>query len=441
MEQTVKPRSGKTSSGRRERRFFRQYQRLEIVLLVSLVSFGIARPSSAAIEFAPVAPLAGTQASTDGDTNDYSPDIKTDGTGTWLAVWPQGPGGGLGITGGAAPVYVRSTDDGLTWSVPVLLRPEEADNSSGDAPAIATDRHGKWLVVWGKNLGELRRSESIDNGESWAPPQVVVSTSNLSGGPSLAADGSGTWVVAWQTLDTLGGTIDDDGDILFSRSVDNGATWSPPAPLNTDAAGDVYTDGEVSLSAGGDGTWVAVWSSYARAWYARSVDNGATWSSRTALGHVGSSGSARPDVATDRNGNWTAVWSVNEGLVQPDLDIWVSHSQDDGASWAAESRLHPYMTSDSRPDEVPRIAALGNGLWTVVWNTSDDLERTIGNDNDTAVSTSRDNGVSWSAPAAVSTVARRDGDAFDFSPRLDSSATGNTVVIWRSDNSLGDTIG
>src|SRR6185369_1920591 len=102
MEQTVKPRSGKTSSGRRERRFFRQYQRLEIVLLVSLVSFGIARPSSAAIEFAPVAPLAGTQASTDGDTNDYSPDIKTDGTGTWLAVWPQGPGGGLGSTGASS---------------------------------------------------------------------------------------------------------------------------------------------------------------------------------------------------------------------------------------------------------------------------------------------------------------------------------------------------
>jgi len=431
----------RSSGDKSERRTIRA-RSVQAVLVVALNTLQAVCPgiSSAGIEFAPVAPLAGAQAAADGLAADRDAEVETDGNGTWLAVWSQGPGGGLGITG-FAPVFVRSVDDGITWSAPALLRPEAADDASPSAPGIATDGQGKWLVVWGTNLFEMQMTESFDNGQSWGTPRVLVSASYLHGGPSAGTDGSGTWVVTWQSLDSLGGTIDEEGDILFSRSVDDGATWSAPAPVNTDAAGDFHTDAGVRLATGGSGTWVAVWSSYAQAWYARSADNGATWSARTTFGHVGLGGPSSPDVATDGDGNWTAVWSVDGGFPQSGLDIWVSHSQDDGLTWTAESRLHPYMSNDRGDHEVPRIAAQGGGLWTAVWTSGDDLGGTKGRDTDTAVSTSRDNGTTWSAPAAVSTHSRRDGEDFDFDPGLASSPTGNTVVAWHSNSSLGGTIG
>ncbi len=42
----------------------------------------------------------------------------------------------------------------------------------------------------------------------------------------IATNGSGVWVALWTSTDTLGGTTDSDADIHFARSVDDGITWS-----------------------------------------------------------------------------------------------------------------------------------------------------------------------------------------------------------------------
>ena len=56
----------------------------------------------------------------------------------------------------------------------------------------------------------------------------------------VTTDGLGTWVAVWQSGDSLGGTIGwRDWDILVARSTDDGATWTAPVPLNTNAASDV----------------------------------------------------------------------------------------------------------------------------------------------------------------------------------------------------------
>jgi len=49
--------------------------------------------------------------------------------------------------------------------------------------------------------------------------------------PELTTDGAGNWVAVWRSEDDTGG-IGGDWDILFARSTDNGATWSAAAPLN-----------------------------------------------------------------------------------------------------------------------------------------------------------------------------------------------------------------
>ena len=103
----------------------------------------------------------------------------------------------------------------------------------------------------------------------------------------MTTDGAGHWVAVWASDDSLGGTIGTDDDILVARSTDNGATWTAPAALNTNAATDSGYDEEPQVTTDGAGHWVAVWHSddslggtIGTDWdilVARSTDNGATW--------------------------------------------------------------------------------------------------------------------------------------------------------------------
>ncbi len=66
----------------------------------------------------------------------------------------------------------------------------------------------------------------------------------------------------WQSYDDLGGTIGTDCDILVSRSTDNGATWTVPVALNTNAATDSTYDEIPQVTTDGAGNWVVVWESW-----------------------------------------------------------------------------------------------------------------------------------------------------------------------------------
>ena len=61
--------------------------------------------------------------------------------------------------------------------------------------------------------------------------------------------------------DSLGGTIGTDFDILVARSSNNGATWTSPAPLNTNAFSDSGDDFRPQVTSDGAGHSVAVWTS------------------------------------------------------------------------------------------------------------------------------------------------------------------------------------
>ncbi|NIP86081.1 MAG: hypothetical protein GTO03_11145, partial [Planctomycetales bacterium] len=69
------------------------------------------------------------------------------------------------------------------------------------------------------------------------------------------------WVAVWKSAENLGGTIGTDWDILVARSTDNGATWTAPAALNTNADSDSGDDSEPQVATDGAGNWVVVWQS------------------------------------------------------------------------------------------------------------------------------------------------------------------------------------
>jgi hypothetical protein len=139
-------------------------------------------------------------------------------------------------------------------------------------------------------------------------------------------------VAVWASAENLGGTIGTDVDILVARSTDNGATWTAPAALNTNAATDSGYDAYPQVTTDGAGNWVAVWACgpIGTGWdilVARSTDNGATWTAPAPLNTNAASDSGddySPQVTTDGAGHWLAVWSSNEnlgGAIGTDWDI------------------------------------------------------------------------------------------------------------------------
>jgi hypothetical protein len=54
-------------------------------------------------------------------------------------------------------------------------------------------------------------------------------------------DGKGIWVVAWFSNEDLGGAGGDD-DIFFSRSTNDGVSWSVSQALNSNATTDLGED-------------------------------------------------------------------------------------------------------------------------------------------------------------------------------------------------------
>ena len=243
---------------------------------------------------------------------DRNAQVATDGGGNWLTVWRSN----TNLSGGTQDLDIlvaRSTNNGATWSHVAALNTNAATDSGDDySPQVTTDGGGNWVAVWTSydSLGGIgmdadilvARSTTQSSWPSWtwtAPAALntsAASDSGYDGGSAVTTDGGGNWVAVWRSGEDLDG-IGTDGDILTAHSIDNGATWSDPVALNTDAAtdsesGPTDTDECCQLATDGAGHWVAIWHSYedlggigtdADIFVARSTDNGATWTDPDAL--------------------------------------------------------------------------------------------------------------------------------------------------------------
>jgi len=397
----------------------------------------------------PISPPKPLNANAGTDTSgDSTAAIATDGNGLWIGAW---------ATFGTPRdiVFARSIDNGENWSFPLSLK------AAGNVfvPSIATDGQGHWVVVWnsddtiGGTIGaddDIIVVRSADNGQTWSSPAPLNNNAANDTGndtnPRIATDGSGHWIVVWSSNDTLGGTIGTDQDILVARSIDNGANWSSPIPLNHYAGVDVSGDTDADIATDGKGNWIAVWDSTDSLGNtigteydilaARSVDNGAHWSNAFALNTDAGSDSVEdgyPRIACDQAGNCVAVWAAFANGV-PSF-IRAAGSTNAGANWSDPVELNPGAGSD---DAYPHVATDGLGDWVAGWEFSDPQ----GGAPRTGVLVSRsiDTGVHWSLPAPLKANAATD-TVFETDAQVAADGHGNWVTAWRSNDSLGSTIG
>ena len=398
---------------------------------------------------------AGTDSGEDG-----SPHLATDGQGNWVAVWDSNENVGGTIGTDYDILTARSTDNGVTWSAPAALNTNASSDTGNDRrPSITTDGQGHWVCVWDSNetLGatigpdlDILVARSTDNGQTWTPPGALntnaASDAVTDGTAQVITDGHGTWIAVWESF-----LFGPDEDILFARSTDNGATWTFPAPVNNDAAVDIKSDFFVQITTDGKGQWIAVWERNDKPndtefdiQFARSADNGATWTDPAPVNTNAGTDTAEDyhtAICTDRQGNWIVVWESRDagppsgGPIATDHDILLARSADNGATWTAPAPLNSNAAVDTGDDSHPQITTDGRGIWVAVWESTDTLGVTIGAEGDVLVSSSTDNGATWTPPVPLNANAASDTKADAF-PQIVTDNRGNWVAVWESNSVL-----
>jgi sialidase-1 len=164
---------------------------------------------------------------------------STDGGATWSPKIPTQTAYNVEM------VTAESTDDGQSWQVigDIPIHPEH--ESDGYHELHAVEAADGTIISHIRNHNELHhyetlQTESHDGGRTWTMPHSI----GLWGYPAFllrTSDG--------RLITTVGHRRDPLGNQI-SLSEDNGQSWSPALPINTDSQGDFGYPSTVELSPG-----------------------------------------------------------------------------------------------------------------------------------------------------------------------------------------------
>ena len=284
-----------------------------------------------------------------------------------------------------------SADGGSTWQQSVM--PGEPwdhlrlalDPSSDRVYALAVDNtppnHDLRLAIstdQGKTFGAWRAIPGVGNANTW--------TMNHNR-PQVLSDG--TLVVPmwlWSTATPL--TVSSTYDFVMLRSGDGGATFSPPVLV-------------AKIPCPSDGTERR---SFQEGWYRPALNNRCGYNCFPVLA---------VDRSTAHRDRLYAAWFEPEGVDSFEhrlrTRIWVSWSDDKGASWSAKRRVEanpPAASRQGRPD----LAVAADGAVAIAWIDTRGYEEADPSGNSKSdvyryrifASASADGGATWSAATAVS---------------------------------------
>jgi hypothetical protein len=252
--------------------------------------------------------------------------------------------------------FRRSTDNGDTFSPMVNL----SDNSSTTNHKMAVSGSNVYVLWSNTSNGNVLFRRSADNGTTFGP---IVDLSNANGKnlnyyyvTAIAVSESNVYVT-WLNQTQIGvGQV--ESKLLLRASTDSGATFGNIVELCV-STGSTF---EPQLAAIGSNVYVIF--SDGGIFFKRSIDNGATFSSRTNVGNT--------TGATVQGGTWIAVsgsnvyllWMAYAPYYNSPTTLFFRASSNNGSSFGSVISPTDYLTwIDSW-----QLAASGNSVY-VMWIT------------------------------------------------------------------------
>ena len=258
----------------------------------------------------------------------------------------------------------RSVDEGRTFSTPQPML-SEAGQRFGTPLLLPS---GRVVVAWldlrnnkaAKARGQSYKDTGVavawsdDNGQSFKGKAILADYSCDCCRMAAAVDPDGHAVFAWRqvfdgtTRDHAAARLNDDGTLgPLHRIAEDG--WKIDAcPMHGP-----------SLAIGPDGIWHATWftgaAGKAGLYYARSSDQGTTFSPPQALGNPANK-PTRPQVVAASGANVWRAWKEFDGQI---TTVQVQHSSDAGVTWSATAAV----ASTQGASDHPQLLANGNGVY------------------------------------------------------------------------------
>jgi hypothetical protein len=237
---------------------------------------------------------------------------------------------------------------------------------SGD-PCIVSDKFGNFYYLHLSNpqegnwLDRIVCQKSSDNGVTWSDGSYMGWVEPKDQDKEWATvDFSNNYIyTTWTQFDTYGSSVTTKkSNILFSRSEDNGETWSDAIQIN-DLSGncidsDNTTEGAVPAVGINSEVYVA-WAFNEKIYFSKSLDYGKTWLSNNIEVATQPGGwdlsvpgiyrcNGLPITCSDTSssihrGNVYVNWTDQRNGTD-DTDVWFARSKDGGETWSEAKRVN-----------------------------------------------------------------------------------------------------
>ncbi len=301
-------------------------------------------------------------------------------------------------------------------------------------PAVAADGSGNFLVVWesgyqdGSGPGVFGQRFSSAGGPLGNEFRVNTFTTSAQYWPAVAADGSGNFVVVWQSY-----AQDGSFNGVFGQRFD-----SPGAPVGSEFQVNTYTTNQQrfpAVAANDLGDFIVVWESWQQdgsgyGVFGQRFDSaGSTVGSEFQINTYTTDSQRDPAVTADSSGNFVVTWQSKD----QDGSVWgVFGQRFDSAGIPAGSELQ-LSTSTAGNQNAPAVAADGSGNFLVTWMSygqDGSLWGAFGQRFDSA-------GIKVRSEFQVNTYTTSQQTY----PAVAADGLGNFVVAWRSYGQDGSYVG
>jgi Collagen triple helix repeat (20 copies) len=271
-------------------------------------------------------------------------------------------------------------------------------------------------VVWRERISDdnsdIFFAASYDNGRTFSTPLNISNNDGISFDPQISSSGNNVYVV-W--VDNTDGN-DDIFDIFFAASYDNGRTFSEPENLSESLSGASL---DPQISSEGNNVYV-VWEEEGalgnfEVFFAASNDNGQTFTTPPAnLSESPLVPSSEPQISSEGD-NVYVVWT--EVITPSNTDIFFALSTNGGLTFSSE-----LISNTDELSGQAQITSEGNNVY-VVWR---EIVVLTGPDmGEIFVAVSNDNGENFELHDDISTIV----DESPQNPQI-STEGNNVYVLW-----------